>query len=264
MAATGIIPVVLVAALGVGIMLSIVLRAGRSLLTLARATAFFAILTLIGTGIGLVAGGAQTLSNKQLEVTVPVVGPGPRLPDGVVDATTAAHIVGGSISQATLSVEGLSLATRLLLFGNQLIWAITIGAIAIIALRAAHALRDGDIFSFGPRAIMITAVIVAVGGVIGSVLGDIGDWRAGVEALDVSGFGVTGPLVDAFDLEIYDTGQQFLANHGWLAPQTLEITIPFWPISVGLALAIIGAAFRAGQRLRGDVEELQDDVRGLV
>lgn len=263
MVAAGITSAVLVALLGIALIFLFRLRRGWNRITLARATTFFAVLTLIGIGIGLVAGGWQSLFGKEVGVTIPVLGAQPRLPDGIVDAITMATIVGGAVDQATLFIEDLTMTTRLLLFANQLTWAVTLGAIAIVALRAAKALREGNIFGFAPRAIMTTAIIVAVGGVAGSMLDDISAWRAGVEALQVTSFGIEGPL--AHDFDTYDgDAQLFLSEHGWLTPDGLNITLPFWPLSIGVALALVGTAFRTGQQLQKDVEGLQDDVRGLI
>lgn len=254
-----IIGLLAVAAIGLGLLT----RAGRDRVVLARLTSFFAILTLVGVGISMAVLGYVLLSGADVGVTVPVQIVQAHLPEGIVDPQAVATVVSGGADRATLVIAGLTLPTRLLLFVGELAGNVTIGAVAVIALRAARALRDGDIFDFAPRAIMVTASIVVVGGLIWSIVGDIGAWRAGVEALQLYGWGAEGPLAEALSDPDVDT-QLFLAEHGWLAPAGFTLTIPFWPLSIGLGLALVGTAFRAGQGLRGDVATLEDDVRGLV
>ncbi len=238
-------------------------RAGRGRIDLPRLTSFFAILTLIGAGLSAIATCYASLFAAEAGVTVPIQIVQARLPKGIIDAQTVATVVSGGASQADLIVSGLTLPTRLLLLAGGLASSVTIGAVAVVALRAARALRDGDIFGFAPRAIMTTAAIVTVGGLAWSILGDIGSWRAGVEALQLYGWGAEGALAEELSNPDIDT-QTFLAEHGWLAPAGFTLTIPFWPLSIGLGLALVGSAFRAGRDLRKDVAALEADVDGLI
>ena len=243
--------------------LALLWQAGRDRAVLARLTTIFAILTLIGVGISTVLVGYALLLGSSVEVTVPLEVVQARPPEGVTDAVQVATVISGGADRATLVVSGLTLPTRLLLLVGALAGNVTIGAVAVVALRAARALRDGDIFDFAPRAIMVTAGIVVVGGLIWSIVGDIGSWRAGVEALQLTGWGAEGTIAEELGATDVDP-QVLLAQHGWLAPAGFTLTIPFWPLSVGLGLALVGTAFRAGRGLRTDVAHLKDDVRGLV
>lgn len=245
------------------IALALLARAGRDRVDLARLTSFFAILTLIGAGLSMVITGYTLLFGSEVGVTVPIEIVQARLPEGIIDPLRTATVVSGGADRATLIVAGLTLPTRLLLLVGELAGNITIGAVAIVALQAARALRDGDIFDFAPRAIMTTAAIVVAGGLIWSIAGDIGAWRAGVEALQLYGWGAEGALAEELSNPDIDT-QTFLAEHGWLAPAGFTLTIPFWPLSIGLGLALVGTAFRTGQRLRTDVATLEADVDGLI
>lgn len=200
---------------------------------------------------------------SQVLVTVPLKVLPVRFPEGMVDPDTVATIMSGGASQAELLVTGLTLPTRALLLGAELTGDVTIAAVAIVALRAAGALRGGDIFAFAPRAILATASIVLVGGLAWSVLGDVGSWRAGIEALHLSGFGAEGTLAQ----QLGDSSvpqEEILASHGWLAPAGLTVEFPLWPVSIGLGLALVASAFSAGQGLRKDVADLQADVKGLI
>ncbi|MEZ5085514.1 MAG: hypothetical protein R2722_04435 [Tessaracoccus sp.] len=148
MVAAGITSAVLVALLGIALIFLFRLRRGWNRVTLARATTFFAVLTLIGIGIGLVAGGWQSLFGKEVGVTIPVLGAQPRLPDGIVDAITMATIVeapsiGNAIHRRPHDDHALTSLREPAHLGRHL------GAIAIVALRAAKALR-GQHLRFRP------------------------------------------------------------------------------------------------------------------
>lgn len=254
------IGVLVIGVVAVGATGALFTKAWRDRVTLARLTTVVAVLTLAVIAIVTIVIGYTLLFAKQVGITVPIEVTEVKIPEGIVFHDTVATIVSGGADQATLVVEGLSWPTRLLLLTGELAGTLTIGAVALIALKAARALRGGDIFSFAPRAIMTAAIVVAVGGVLWTLMNDIGTWRAGIEALHISGFVLDGPLSERFDGD----SDLFLAEHGWPTPASLTLTFPFWPLGVSLGLALVAAAFQAGQRLRDDVEHLQDDVRGLV
>jgi hypothetical protein len=234
-------------------------RVGRGTVDVARLTTVFAVLTIVGAAFSAVVACWSLLFASQAEVTVPLTVTQARFPEGIIDPHTVATVVSGGADRAALVVSGLTLPTRLLLLGADLAGAVTIGAVAVVALRAARALRRGDIFAFAPRAIMATATIVIAGGLTWSLLGDIGAWRASVEALHVYGFGAEGALAQEM-ANGSAPSEELLAEHGWLAPAGLTVTFPLWP----LGLALVGSAFRAGQDLRKDVTELKADVDGLI
>jgi hypothetical protein len=91
----------------------------------------------------------------------------------------AAGIVGGGVDSATLTIEGLSWATRSLLVGSWVLQGAAVVAVALVALRLARALDAGDIFREGPAAIMRMGLIVTCSGSAWSILGELGAWRAG-------------------------------------------------------------------------------------
>lgn len=254
--------IVIILLLAAAVVMVLLARLGRANIDLARLASFVAILTLVGSGIFAVASCWSLLFSPEVSVFVPIDNPPARFPKGIIDPTTVATVVAGGADRAFLTISGLTLPTRLLLLSSTLASSVTIGAVALVGLRAARALRDGDIFAFAPRAIMTTAAIVIVGGFSWTVLGDIGAWRAGLEALRVTSFGAEGALAEAMNGN-YDPAH-FLAERGWLAPAHLTVTFPLWPLSIGLGLALVGTAFRAGQGLRKDVTELKADVDGLI
>lgn len=255
--------IVIILLLAAAVVMVLLARLGRGDIDLARLASFVAILTLVGSGIFAVASCWSLLFSPAVSVSVPIDNPPARFPKGTIDPTTVATVVAGGADRAFLTISGLTLPTRLLLLSSTLASSVMIGAVALVGLRAARALRDGDIFAFAPRAIMTTAVIVIVGGFAWTVLGDIGAWKAGVEALQVTSFGAEGALAEAMDDPSYDP-VFFLAERGWLAPAHLSVTFPLWPLSIGLGLALVATAFRAGQSLRKNVTELKADVDGLI
>ena len=52
------------------------------------------------------------------------------------------------------------------------------------------------------------------------------------------------------------TGPAAISWWTWLVTAPFALTVPFWPLGAGLALALLAAAFRAGERLRRDTEGL--------
>ncbi|MFT3886927.1 MAG: hypothetical protein QM713_02005 [Arachnia sp.] len=259
MLGAGIIWLIIIVAPAGAVIYFLLARASTDRLALARLTSIAAILTLIVLGITTVVLSYTLLFSTEVGVTVPLAPTQPKLPDGVVEFHPVATVVSAGTSSANLVIAGLTLPTRLLLLGGELAGTVTLGAVAVVALQAARALRDGDIFRFAARAITTAAVIVAVGGLAWSILNDIGSWRAGVEALTSLTFGYDGPVTTGF----VDSAE-WLAQNGWPRPADFQVTIPFWPLGVGLGLALVGAAFRTGQGLRKDVAGLQADVDGLV
>lgn len=260
-----LVPVLALAALAcVGGVALLLIMAGRGeVRSLARLTSVFATITLIGIGISLAVRCYTLLFSPTVDVSV-ALDPTPiRLPEGLIDPHSIATVVSGGADRASLVVSGLTLTTRLVLLGSEVAGGLTIGAVALIALRATGALRNGDIFTVAYRAIMTAAVIVMLGGIAWTVLGDIGSWRAGIEALRLDSWGAQGAL--GAELAGASDTNLVLAEHGWPTPLAgPTITLPLWPISVGLGLAVVATAFRMGQRLRTDVTRLSDDVRGLV
>lgn len=193
---------------------------------------------------------AASLIGDSTTVSVPLEPFTPHAAAGITLDPLPATITGGGVDRASLSLTGLSLPTRILLALGQLAAAGIVIAVSIVATRLARSLQDSDPFRSGSRALVTCAAIVVVGGIASSVLGDWGAWRAGQEALGVHSWASGASL-------IVDS-PALLAQYGWPQPAPfLSLTVSWWPLLGGMGLALIAAAFRAGERLR-------NDVRGLV
>ena len=190
------------------------------------------------TAVGAIAVTALSLIDPLLNdrTTVAICSPLPAPPcSGHHLQGMTATIVGGGVDRATLTLAGLSWETRLLLVTSWVIQCAMWVAISWVAVRLASSLEDGDIFRDGARTIAKVASIVAVGGLLGSILGDLGAWRAGVGALEHSGGGADGAIaaLDPFDN---------LAQYGWPEPR-LPGEHPFWLLAAA-GLALIAAVQR--------------------
>jgi hypothetical protein len=200
------------------------------------------ILVTLSTVVPLIGGGPASVSvplavHRLVRPSNVEFGPGP-----------VAHIVDGGIDRATLTITGITVGTRILLIAAALALAGVAVTIALALARIAGATLRGEPFVPAvARSITMAAVVVAIGGTVSSVLQQIGEWRAGQDALYVTGWtgiGITDPSTT-------------LAQLGWPDPAYFALDIPFLPIMLGLGLAAIAAVFRAG-------EHLQRDTAGLV
>jgi len=239
---------ILVLVLIAGVFLAILLVAlGRA--HLAGVVKWAGIITAVGaiavTALSLI----DPLLNDRTTVAILLTPFQPHPAPGITLQGMTATIVGGGVDRATLTLAGLSWETRLLLVTSWVIQCAMWVAISWVAVRLASSLEDGDIFRDCARTIAKVASIVAVGGLLGSILGDLGAWRAGVEALEHSGGGADGAIaaLDPFDN---------LAQYGWPEPYGFLVNIPFWPLAALLGLALIAAAFSAGHQLRQDTQGL--------
>lgn len=185
------------------------------------------------------------LMQSDVTVTMPVKPFWPELPAGTELDMGSADIVSGGFTSVDLVVTGLSTGTRIVLAVSQALWWMLPAAIAALIAVACRQLLAGR--PFAPvvgRAASVTAVVVAGGGVVAAVLGDIGGSMAAAETLTLYGgsYQEVAGIEDAFD--------------AWVPSPALSITLPFWPIAAGLAFAALAAIFRHGARLQHDTELL--------
>jgi hypothetical protein len=157
-----------------------------------------------------------------------------------------AQLLSGGLDHVTGTVEGLSVPTRLLLASGALMHAAMVVVIAVLVSRLAGSLQRGEAFRAGAgRVAVVSSIAVLVGGGAGSLLTQIGEWRVSAEALDVTAWSYTG------------TGSaDSLEALGWPAPAPFLLTLEWWPLLIAAALAAVGVAFRAGERLQRDTEGL--------
>lgn len=220
-------------------------RGGREASSTAVVTmwiaAAWAALSVVG-GVVAVVGG---LLQPDVTITVPVQEFWPALPAGaVVDGMSAARVSGGFTS-AELSIAGLSAGARVLWAVSQgLAWLLPAAIAGLLAV-ACHQLRAGRAFApVVARMAMITAVVVAVGGVAMQVTGDIAGSMAAAETLRWT----SAEYLDVPGIED--------ALQAWWPQPGFGVTFPFWPLAAGLGFAALAAVLRFGSRLQRDTEGL--------
>ncbi|MFT4216759.1 MAG: hypothetical protein QM619_06180 [Micropruina sp.] len=208
------------------------------------------VFTVIGAGLTI----AGSLSGDYTTVSVPLV---VRTPDvivpGVVVDKPPATILSGGVDQATLVLRGLSWQARLPLAAGTAIQAAVIVLIAWTMRRLARNLRSGQPFTDLSRPLFRVAAILFVGTLLYALVNAIGSDLAGQEALAIQGWGSdeTSPWPKT------GVTRDQLSYLGWPEPATFRIMFPWTPFAVALGLAVLGLAFRAGERM-------QTDTAGLV
>lgn len=208
----------------------------------------YAVLTLIGTGVNVVA----TLVSDAVQVALPVQ----QFWSGVypwvtLDPKPAASVVGGGFRTADVLVTGLGTDARLLLAAGNLVQGLTLVVIATVVALLCHRLLGGSPFQpLLARSIMRTGALIAVGGIVWQLLFGIGASIASHQVLELTGWSASVPTEGSADYlftALPDSG---------LPDPTLAVSVDFWPLFLGLALAAIAFAFRYGERLQRDTEGL--------
>lgn len=159
-------------------------------------------------------------------------------------ASGPASIVSGTHPTAALTVMGLSAGPRLLLAGGILVMALTVVVVAAAIMYLCFRLGRGAPFTTAlTRMLSVSAWALILGGVGAQLLTGFGGWA------------VAGELNA-------DPPRSDFPFAG---------TLDAWPFFAGIALRLIVAAFRAGERLQRDTtralrltEQLRRDTEGLV
>lgn len=192
--------------------------------------------------IGAVIAVLSALFQDDVTITVPVEQFWPRLPEGTEVNGPTASIDGGGFDTATLVARSLSAGTRVMWAISQGLLGLMSGVIALMIAVACWQLLQGKAFrDVVIRAALVTAVVVAVAGTAGQVLGDLAGYQAGVELLQVTS--ATYPDVPQLPDADMTT---------WMPMPRFALTIPFWPLASGLGFAALAAVFRYGARLQRD------------
>lgn len=197
------------------------------------------------SAVGAIGVAGTALWAPDVAITIPVQTFWPQLPDGTeLDGTTATRVSGGFTS-AEVTLNGLAIGTRIMWAISQAVAWLVPGTIAALIALACARLRAGRPFAPSIASMAsVTAVVVALGGLVAQVLGDIAGAAAAEQLLRWDG--ATYPDV---------TGIEDALQAWWPQPG-FEVTIPFWPIAAGLAFAALAAVFRYGSRLQRDTEGL--------
>lgn len=208
----------------------------------------YAAITFVATVITIV----TTLVSEVVSVTIPVRQFWPDVhPWVTLTGAPDASIVGGGFSTATVDIIGLGLDARLWLAGGHALQGLTFTLIAVVVAMLSHRMLAGSPFRTAlARSITVVAVVIAAGGMAWQLCFGIGGSIASEQALFVSGWTSGGPTS-----EITDYVLEHFESTG-LPESTLMIDLGFWPLLLGLALAVIGLAFRHGERLQRDTEGL--------
>lgn len=252
--------ILLAAPLALGLLIVILLALGTAIAP-ARASRMLGIIgagaiavAVIGAAVAILAALTALLSDPVVVSfpveTLPIVPP-----DGVTfDSGPDATVLSGGMDHATAEVRGLSAPTRVLLASGTLLSSAMVVVIALAVARLARSLRQGDAFRPGAaRAFTVSAFAVFLGGGVSSIVTQLGEWRVSEEVLRVSSWGYTGPA-----------SPTTLSDLGWPDPAPFFLTLEWWPLLVAFALAAIGLAFRAGERLTERVDTAEHELRGLV
>lgn len=211
-----------------------------------RATLWIAAIWAIAGVIGALAVVLTTLMQRDIDITVPVQEFWPRLPSGAEFEGPTASLEGGGFTTAELHAGGLSTGVRVQWAAAQAIgWLVPATIAALIAVASSQLLAGRAFRPLVARMAMITAIVVAVGGIAVQVLGDTAGYQAGVELLQVGS--AMYPDIPQFPDSDMST---------WLPRPEFRLLVPFWPIAAGLAFAALAAIFRSGSRLQRDTEGL--------
>jgi energy-coupling factor transporter transmembrane protein EcfT len=224
--------------------------AGRPLVLLTGRLigAAYACFTIVATAVGVI----STLTADQVDVAIPVreYWPG-AFPWVTVEQGPTAEVVGGGFVTADVAITGLGMDARAFLAAGHAIQGATFIVIAITIALLCQRLLTGTAFTPAlTRAVTVTGMSVAIGGMLWQVAFGIGSSIASAQALTVTGWMSEHPLGnDPLETEFdpYATG---------LPEPTVFAQIDLWPLLLGLALAAVGLAFRRAERLQRDAQGL--------
>lgn len=197
------------------------------------------------SGISALVVAGVALWAPEVAITIPVQSFWPQLPPGTeLEGTTATRTAGG-FTTADVTLGGLSFAVRVGWAISQAVALLIPATIAALITGACAQLRAGRPFAPAiARMASVTAVVVALGGIVTQVVGDLAGTGAAEQLLRWTG----GEYPDIPGVEN--------ALQAWLPQPGFMLTVPFWPIAAGLAFAALAAIFRYGSRLQRDTDGL--------
>lgn len=241
--ATWIIPSALGVIALVVTLVVITRRTGTSV-TVARAAFVGGIISAIVISAATVVTAVITLVGSVVTVTLPVGTYWPSLPSTVTIEGPTAEVTAGGFRSAEVAVEGLDFATRAWLAGGILVQGATFVIVSIAVAVLFRQLLNNDPFRpVVARALTISGITVAIGGVGWQVLSLVGGFLASRQVLEVTGWTSTDPSMSE------------LAELGW-PPISTSFDIQGWPLPMGLALVGLALIIRRGAALQRDTEGL--------
>lgn len=208
----------------------VMVRASGS--TIARVTLWIARAWLVIAIIGVVATVANGVAGHLAHLALPLEPYDPKLPlDG------GGQLAVTNMDSVTADISGLSVGAKVSwILGRALYWLVP-GAVALLVATTCKQMLKGR--AFAPqvsRLVMITAVIVLVGGSAASVLTDM---AGGLAAQEIA----------------RQIDENATSGHEW-PHSAFGVSLPVWPIGAGLVLAVLAALFRYGADLERDSDGL--------
>ncbi|QNE48020.1 hypothetical protein F1C58_14675 [Glaciihabitans sp. INWT7] len=211
-------------------------------------TRVIAFLSILG---GILFTGYTVLADflePSVSLSLPVYEFWPTLPPGAaITSGPSAHVTGGGFTSAQVQVSGLDGAARTWLAGSALLQGATVVMIAIVVLTLCSTLLRSDPFHTAvTRGIRVLGITVIVGGLGWQLCSGVGESLASTQVLQLG----------SAEFQNVVTWESITSIIGFPSP-TPHVQVDFWPIWVGLAMLVLAAAFRYGERL-------QRDTAGLV
>ena len=210
----------------------------------------WAVIVIAGISGAMTIGQSMIGDTTTVQVPLAVHTPDVRIP-GVVIEKPSAVIVAGGVDRATLTIHGLSWEARSLLSLEIILQVGAVVFLAWVIRRLARNIQAGQPFARLSRPLVQAAAVLFGGGFLWSIAGGIGAYLAGREALEIHGWSapdsVVGGLADS------TTALSYL---GWPEPADWSVSFTLLPFAVAIVLALLGLAFRTGERLQADTEGL--------
>lgn len=226
------------------------LRAGAPLIRFVEVACWVAIVV---SAVSCAAVVGQSLIGNQTTVQVPLAvhTPDVLLP-GVTVVKPAATIVSGGADRATLTITGLGWASRIILSVSTITQAAVTIVVALVILRLARNLRAEKPFGGLAQPLLVCGGVIFSGALVWSVAESIGSYLAGQEALRIQGWASTSEVLGSW---VPDSATA-LSYLGWPEPANWSVNLSFLPFGAACVLALLGLAFRSGERMQADTEGL--------
>lgn len=221
------------------LVMRIAARNRESLLKIIRVASGAAI--ALGAVWGVVAVVGTTVAKPT--VTVPVELVPVRMPAGFTPFGLNATLISGGFDRVTVTASGFTVLTRIMMALAPALSAATTIVLALVVLRLARSLGEGDPFALSSTAVATAGWVALVGGTLATWAGNLADWLASRDLFGTLGW--------AADVDMSDPAQL-----GWPAAAGFRLDLPFAPFAAGLVLMMLAAVFRYGAQLRRDAEGL--------